>query len=148
MKISTPGGKKQDAVFILPRFVSDSIVDLQDQKQNLDEKKRAGQDKIVSVRTIVFPVVIFVVICLVIFLIGLVACGVMDSMDKYNNIVEAFNSLNENQQFLHKNQLIFNETMFQHDQFITDLANDIQTLKDSVKHIEEEIHTSYVMISE
>ena len=140
MKISTPGGKKQDAVFILPRFVSDSIVDLQDQKQNLDEKKRAGQDKIVSVRTIVFPVVIFVVICLVIFLIGLVACGVMDSMDKYNNIVEAFNSLNENQQFLHKNQLIFNETMFQHDQFITDLANDIQTLKDSVKHIEEEIH--------
>ena len=148
MKISTPGGKKQDAVFILPRFVSDSIVDLQDQKQNLDEKKRADQDKFTIVRNIILPVVIIVVICLVIFLIGLVALGVMDSMDKYNNIVEAFNSLNENQQFLHKNQLIFNETMFQHDQFITDLANDIQTLKDSVKHIEEEIHTSYVMISE
>jgi len=53
MKISTPGGKKQDEVPILPRFVSDSIVDLQD--QNLDEKERVkaeieavGQAKLVS----------------------------------------------------------------------------------------------------
>jgi len=53
MKISTSGGKKQDEVPILPRFVSDSIVDLQD--QNLDEKERVkaeieavGQAKLVS----------------------------------------------------------------------------------------------------
>jgi len=38
MKISTPGGKKQDEVPILPRFVSDSIIDLQD--QDLDDKER------------------------------------------------------------------------------------------------------------
>ena len=141
MKISSPGGKKQNEVPILPRVVSDSIIDLQSvQKQNLDEKKRVGQDKIVIVRNIAIPVVIFVIICLVIFLIGLVSLGVMDSMDKYDYVVKAFNHLNGNQKFLHENQAIINETMSEHNQLITDLANDIQTLKDSVKHIEEEIH--------
>ena len=37
MKISTTGGNKPDEVPILPRYVSDTNVDLQD--QNLDEKK-------------------------------------------------------------------------------------------------------------
>ena len=59
MKISTPagvGGKKQGEVPILPRFISDSIVDRQaDQKQNLDEKKRVGQAKMVSVSTVSSP---------------------------------------------------------------------------------------------
>ena len=53
MKISTPGGKKQDEVPILPRYISDSITDLKD--QNLDDKERVkaeieavGQAKLVS----------------------------------------------------------------------------------------------------
>lgn len=37
MKISTPGGMKQDEVPILPRFISDSIIDLQE--QNLEDKE-------------------------------------------------------------------------------------------------------------
>ena len=53
MKISSPGGKKEDELPILPRYVGDSIIDLND--QDVDEKDRVkaeieavGQAKLVS----------------------------------------------------------------------------------------------------
>ena len=87
MKISTPGGKKQDKVPNLPRFISNSIVDLQaDQKHNLDESSAPQPTKIVMkekvkrnstcqavcdlINGIIYPAVLLVGISLIQVILG------------------------------------------------------------------------------
>jgi len=192
MKISTTGGKKQDEVPILPRFVSDSIVDLQD--NNLDEKERVkaeieavGQAKLVS-STKTSPVpqptkivmkkkakgkedsvcqtlcdfIGYMIYPVVIFLFG-IALGRMlvyydanVQIDRHNSLVRFVNRLQKNQGNLYNgindvmtkvSQLTENhnntkDELYDVEYFINDLAKDLQILKDSVKHIEEEMHHS------
>lgn len=192
MKISTPGGKKQDEVPILPRFVSDSIVDLQD--QNLDEKERVKaeieavcQAKLVS-STKTSPVpqptkivmkkkakgkeesvcqtlcdfIGYMIYPVVIFLFGislgrmLVHNDANIQIDRHNSLVRFVNRLQKNQGNLYNgindvmtkvSQLTGNhnntkDELYNVEYFINDLAKDLQNLKDSVKHIEEEMHHS------
>jgi len=197
MKISTSGGKKQDEVPILPRFVSDSIVDLQD--QNLDEKERVkaeieavGQAKLVSsistsstksspvpkptkivmkkkakgkedsVCQTLCDFIGYMIYPVVIFLFGislgrmLVHNDVNIQIDRHNSLGRFVNRLQKNQGNLYNgindvmtkvSQLTENhnntkDELYSVEDFMFDLAKDLQNLKDSVKHIEEEMHHS------
>merc|ERR1711911_417896 len=98
----------------------------------------------------------------VIFLIGvtlgkmLIHYKVDSQIERHNNLVRFVNTLQKNQGILYngindvmtkvskltENHNNTNEELLVVEYFINDLAKDLQTLKDSVKHIEEEKHHS------
>jgi len=186
MKISlAAGGKKEDEVPILPRFVSDSIIDLQDEKKGVRaEIEAVDQAKLVSSKRKASPVPqptkivmknktkrtssrqelcgltgsIIYYVC--IFLVGISLVKTLfycrDSIriqkEHHNNLVRFVNVLKENQNIVYngindvmakvsqltKNHNDTKDELYVVEYFVNDLHKDLQTLKDSVKHIKDE----------
>jgi len=178
MKISLAnGGKKEDEVPILPRFVSDSIIDLQDEKVGVKaEIEAVDQAKLVSSQPcpttnqdcheeedeedlrlsgIVWPHRLHILLRLGISLVKtLFYCrdSIRIQREHHNNLVRFVNVLKENQNIVYNgindvmtkvSQLTRNhndtkDELYVVEYFVNDLHKDLQTLKDSVKHIEDE----------
>jgi len=179
MKISTLAarGKKEDEVPILPRFVSDSIINLQDEKKA--EIEAVDQAKLVSGKRKASPVLqptkiavknkakkasvsktMCDLICVILYfgyilgmlgLLGLSLYNVvhyivvyykngsqvqMEQMEHHNNLMMYRVNV------LEKNQKILANELLKHQNIVStgiyNLRKDVRTLKDSVKHIEEE----------
>jgi len=182
MKICTLAarGKKEDETLILPRFVSDSIINLQDEKKAKIEA--VDQAKLVSGRRKASPVTqpskIVVknkakkasvskamcdLICAIFYfgyilgMLGLLGLSLynivhyivvyykngsqvqmtqMEQMEHHNNLIMyRVNVLEKNQKIL-ANELLKHQNIV--GTGIYNLRKDVRTLKDSVKHIEEE----------
>jgi len=183
MKISTLAarGKKEDEVPILPRFVSDSIINLQDEKKA--EIEAVDQAKLVCGKRKASPVpqqptkivvknkakktsvskAMCDLLCAIIYfgyilgMLGLLGLSLynivhyivvyykngsqvrmdqMEQMEHHNNLMMYRVNV------LEKNQKIFANELLKHQNIvgtgIYNLRKDVRTLKDSVKHIEEE----------
>jgi len=176
MKISTLAarGKKEDEVPILPRFVSDSIINLQDEKKA--EIEAVDQAKLVSGKRKASPApqptniavknkakkssasqAVCDLICAIIYfgyilgMLGLLGLSLynivhyivvyykngsqvqMEQMEHHNNLMMYRVNV------LEKNQKILAQELLKHQNiFIYNLRKDVLTLKDSIKHIEEE----------
>jgi len=146
------GGKKEDEVPILPRCVSDSIIDLQEEKKGVEADIEAvDRAKLVSgkrrpipqpakivmkkkaKKTFASEAVCDVVIGCILFMIGLTIiglsiCKVYSQMEYQNKLVTKVN----------QNHHYTKDELYAVEYFINDLHKDLQTLMDSVKHIEEE----------
>jgi len=186
MKISlATGGKKEDEVSILPRFVSDSIIDLQDEKMGVKaEIEAVDQAKLVSSKRKASPVPqptkiamkkktkktsacqelcgltgsIIYYVCILLVGISLVKTlfycrdSIRIQREHHNNLVRFVNVLKENQNIVYngindvmtkvsqltKNHNDTKDELYVVEYFVNDLHKDLQTLKDSVKHIEDE----------
>ena len=151
MKIFTLGVKKQDKAPIFPMFVCD----LQD--KNLAKKKKACKAICDFIGYIIYPVIFFLI---GVFLGKMLIQYKADSqIERHNNnLVRFVNSLQKDHGILYnsindvmtkisnltENHNNTKEELLVLEYFINDLAKDLQTLKDSVKHIEEEKHHSDV----
>jgi len=184
MKISlAAGGKKEDEVPILPRFVSDSIIDLEkkgvkaeieavDQAKLVSSKRKASpippptkivmknKTKRTSPRQELCGLIGSIIYYVCIFLVGISLVKTLfycrDSIriqkEHHNNLVRFVNVLKENQNIVYngindvmakvsqltKNHNDTKDELYVVEYFVNDLHKDLQTLKDSVKHIEDE----------
>ena len=180
MKIAlAAGGKKEDEVPILPRFVSDSIVEgvkaeieAVDQAKLVSGKRKskadpqptkivmkkkskktsAGQELCGIIGSIFYYTCILVVGISLLQMLFYCRGMVRIQLERHNNLVRYVNVLKENQNIVYNgindvmtkvNQLTKNhndtkDELFVVEYFVNDLHKDLQTLKDSVKHFEEE----------
>jgi len=159
MKISSPGGKKEDELPILPRYVGDSIIDLND--QDVDEKDRVkaeieavGQAKLVSGKSSLTPQPTKIIMkkkakknsafqdfgeflsCLLypvaIFLFGVCLGRVLVHYyaESHNQLVRQVMTCRTTTE----------DELYKVVYCINDLAKDLQSLKDSVNIMEEKLH--------
>jgi len=176
MKFSTlaAGGKKEDEVPILPRFVSGSdsisIINLQDEKKAVKaeieavdqaklvsgKRKDVMKDKKTSACQEACDVICFIIYYgVILVMIGLLGFNLFKIVDYYKNGPQVLMEHHNKQMEHHNNLVRYHVDAFEKTQTILakqlqnyknilnnaifNLLNDVRTLKDSVKHIEEEI---------